>query len=134
MSLTRVAVFFLLLHVRCLLAADMGSVCIAPAPASNSGSKSLSNPSGGNQVKMYSVQVDNRPWVQVSAEHGNSITGLLMAGNHIVRVKGDGKNITAFHFRFADYKSADLCLWFKSLYETWSLTESKGHGKNCFCP
>ncbi len=112
---------------------EAGSVCIAPVEKPADGAKSLANPSGGNQVRSYTIQIDGRPAVKASAEHGVMINDLDLAGKHIVKVKGNGKNLAAFRFQFADYASHNLCMWFKPLYETWSLTPAKGHGKGCIC-
>lgn len=112
---------------------DVGSVCIAPIEKPTNGVKSLANPTGGNRVLSYAIQLDRRPAVGASAEHGIAINDLPLADKHLVRVKGDGKNIAVFRFRFVDYSSHDLCLWFNPLYETWSLTPAKGHGKGCIC-
>jgi hypothetical protein len=111
----------------------MGSVCIAPAEKPTNGFKSLSNPSGGNSVQAYAVQIDKRPAVDASTGQGVKVGDLPLGTKHLVKVTGDGKDVTAFRFRFADYGSHDLCLWSNPLYETWSLTAAKGHGKSCIC-
>ena len=116
------------------IASDVGSICVAPVEKPNAGIKSLTNPSGGNQVRSYTIQVDNRSPVDVAAEQGVAIKGISIAGRHLIRIKGDGKDIAAFRFQFDNYDSHNLCLWFKPLYETWSLTPVKGHGKTCVCP
>ena len=110
-----------------------GSVCVAPVAKPNDGVKSLSNPSGGNKIQQYTVQIDGLKRIEVAADHGVSIDGIETAGRHSVKIMGDGKAVTAFHFQFSQYSSRDLCLWMKPLYETWSLTEAKGHGRSCVC-
>lgn len=113
---------------------DTGSVCVAPMAKPSSGEKSLANPSGGNPIRSYTVQIDNRPAIEIASDHAVAISSLRLSGRHLVRVKGDGKNITAFHFRFDKSGGPNLCLLFKPLYETWSLMSAKGHGKDCVCP
>lgn len=110
-----------------------GSVCVAPVEKPTTGDKSLANPSGGNHVQIYAIQIDERPAVEVSSEHGIEVGGLSLETKHLIKIIGDGKSLTSFRFRFADYGSHDLCLLFKPLYETWSLTPAKGHGKRCSC-
>lgn len=123
----------LLVLVQVSIASETGLVCVAPVAKPTTGTKSLANPSGGNQVQSYSVQIDVRPPIHVAVDKGIAIDGLSLSGKHTVQVKGDSKDITSFHFRFNDYGSHNLCLWFKPLYETWSLTPARGHGKTCTC-
>jgi hypothetical protein len=125
----------LLLAITCNLFADdpTGAVCIAPVEKSNARVKSLANPSGGNKVQVYSVRIDRRAPLEVSSEHGITVKNLALQERHLVMISGDGKSLTSFHFQFSDYQTRDLCLWMKPLYETWSLTDSKGHGKTCSC-
>jgi hypothetical protein len=106
----------LLLLVSGLFGSDVGSVCVAPVEKPTAGSKGLGNPSGGNQVQAYAVQIDSRSPVGTTAEHGVPINGLSLAGRHLIRISGDGKSVASFRFRFGDYGSNDLCLWFKPLY------------------
>lgn len=123
----------LLVLVQVTVASEAGLVCVAPVEKPKTGTKSLANPSGGNQVQSYSVQIDDRPPINVSGDQSVAIDRLSLSGKHAVQVRGDGKDITSFHFRFNDYSSHHLCLWFKPLYETWSLTPARGHGKACAC-
>jgi hypothetical protein len=123
----------LLILTQSSIAADLGSVCVAAIDPPNAGTKSLTNPSGGNHVRSYAVQIDNRPLITVASEHNIAIDGLSITEKHFVKVTGDGKNVTDFRFRFDNYSSRNLCLWFKPLYETWSLTPAKAQGKSCVC-
>lgn len=110
-----------------------GSICVAPVDAPNNGEKSLSNPSGGNRIQMYEVQVDSKAKIKVSNSESVKINGLSANKKHLVKIFGDGKAVESFRFSFSDYSSNKLCLWFKSLYETWSLWETKESGRICQC-
>ncbi len=115
------------------LASEPGSLCVAPAEKPNGRPKNLSNPAGGNQINSYAVCIDDRAPIHVGDKQGSLVTGLDLRQQHLVRIRGDGKEVTAFRFRFADYGSRDLCLWFGPLYETWSLTPAKDRPKTCSC-
>lgn len=110
-----------------------GSVCVAPVSAPNNGEKSLSNPSGGNHIQIYEVQIDNKSKIKVSNTESVKIGGLSTKNKHRITIFGDGKAVESFRFSFSDHSSNKLCLWFKSLYETWSLWTTKEAGKICQC-
>ena len=103
-----------------------GSLCIAPVVK---GEKSVPNVN----AKVFAIQIDDRPAVAASSEHGTKVTDLPLEPKHLVKVTGDGKPVTSFRFRFSEYDTQDLCLWRNDLYGTWSLTESKSHSKICVC-
>lgn len=103
-----------------------GSLCVAPVVK---GEKSVPNV----DAKVFAVQIDHRPAVAASSEHGTEVSDLPLEPKHLVKVTGDGKPITSFRFRFSEYETQHLCLWRNDLYGTWSLTESKSHSKICVC-
>jgi hypothetical protein len=110
-----------------------GSVCAGPAERAAEGRKALGNPAGGDPVSVYSVSVGGRPAVPVSGARGAMFSGLSLRKRHLVKIYGDGKLVHSFRFKFSDYADNNLCLWFNSLYESWSLWEAKeGRGK-CLC-
>ena len=110
-----------------------GSVCLAPFVSPNNGEKTLANPSGGNRVQNYQVQIDKKAKVTVSNSDMIKISGLASNKKHLVKIIGDEKVVESFQFGFNDFSSKNLCLWFNSLYETWSLWNAKDKGKSCNC-
>lgn len=112
-----------------------GTVCVAPATLlpEGVGVRSLATPTGEPRARVFKVQIDGRPAVRVSDKAGVKIGGLALGRRHLVRIYGDGKPLESFRFKFSDYSSRELCLWFKSLYETWSLWEAKDGGAKCRC-
>ena len=110
-----------------------GTICIAPPAKPTSGEKSLYNSTGGNEVQVYSFKIDNNAVIKASNEKAVKITGLSLGQKHFVRILGDGKQVASFRFKFEQYNSSELCLWFNALYETWSLWEAKAGGKKCQC-
>src|SRR5947209_17091959 len=112
---------------------NAGSVCIAPVPRPTSGEKSLYNPTGGNSISVYSVRIDDRLPVVTSDSSPLKISGLAPRRKHLVKIIGDGELKESFRFKFSSYSSNKLCLWFKPLYETWTLWEAKNSGAECQC-
>jgi hypothetical protein len=57
-----------------------------------------------------------------------AVAGLSLTERHSVRIWQSGVPSTSFHFRFSQYEGRPqrLCLWFKPMYESWSLTAPVG--------
>jgi hypothetical protein len=110
-----------------------GSICVAAIPRPNPGGISLGNPAGGNRNFNFSIQVDDRPIMDASFDTGRLISGLSIGKSHLVKIRRDREVVQSFRFSFKKYSSKDLCLWFKTLYETWQLWEAKGEGAKCRC-
>jgi hypothetical protein len=131
----RIALFFLvsleLLSPGVALAEGAGSLCIAPVKASRGGEKSLANPSGGNAAHAYSVQIDGGPSIAVAADRGTLVEALDLDKPHTVVIYADGLRKETIRLRFGEHRAQ--CLWFKALYETWSLTPRAGKEKICAC-
>ena len=131
----RIALLFLvgleLLSPSVALVEGAGSLCIAPIEAPRGGEKSLANPSGGNAVRAYSVQIDGRSSIAVAADHGTLVEALDLDKSHTVVIYADGVRKETLRLRFGEHRAQ--CLWFNALYETWSLTPRAGMGKFCPC-
>jgi hypothetical protein len=111
-----------------------GAVCIAPVPVSNPSPISLANPAGGSRSFDFEVSMDGRRRLKVNHTESLVINGLDPRKRHTIAIYEKGTLITSFRFSFADYKSRFLCLWFKELYQTWSLwdyRESRIVGCKC---
>lgn len=109
-----------------------GFVCIAPVPKPNDRPIDLANPGGGNRSFNFVVQIDNQPKVVVGHEKSWLVADLALNDSHLVRIFRDGKPYASFRFRFSEYKEKKLCLWFRALYETWSLSNSSS-AVGCKC-
>ena len=110
-----------------------GSICIATVTPPNSGEKSLANPSGGNRISSYSVQVDKTKRLIISKDKSVNISGVAVDRRHLVKIFGDGRPIASFRFGFSEFSTTKLCLWFNALYETWQLWDAKDGGLKCRC-
>jgi hypothetical protein len=110
-----------------------GSICIDAVPESNQQPSSLANPNGGGRSFAYSIKIDDAPTREVSHKRGFKISGLALKRQHTIRIFRDGKLTESFKFSFEKEESSSLCLWFKSLYETWSLWDAKSSRHICQC-
>ena len=110
-----------------------GSICIAPPDRPTTGEKSLANSAGGNPISTYSIQVDKMAPVVASNERPIRISSIARSRKHLVKIIGDGKVVASFRLDFNKYQTKDLCLFFNSLYETWSLWDSKEGRAICKC-
>jgi len=112
---------------------DVGSICIAPPGRPTAGDKSLANPAGGNPISTYSIQIDKRSPVVTSNDRPVRILSISTGGRHLVKIIGDGKVVQSFWLNFAKFKTNQLCLFFNSLYQTWSLWDGREGRGICKC-
>ena len=110
-----------------------GSICIAAPDKPTSGEKSLANAAGGNPISTYSIQIDRMSRVVASNDGPVRISSIATGRKHRVKIIGDGKLVQSFWFNFSTFKTKDLCLFFNSLYETWSLWDGKEGRAICRC-
>ena len=94
---------------------EKGLFCIAAIPKLTSGEKSLANPTGGDQVFGFSVQVDELPLRHISYERSFLIDALDRNGPHWVKIFRGSSLAESFEFTFANRGSNKLCLWFTNL-------------------
>jgi hypothetical protein len=110
-----------------------GHICIAAIPEPNDGPLSLGNPVGGGRDFNFSVQIDDGETVHLEFKKSARYENLSLKSKHIVKIRRSGKIIESFWFSFKEYQSSALCLWFKPLYETWSLWELEDSRHMCEC-
>jgi hypothetical protein len=103
-------------------AAESGSVCIASVPVATAGAKSLANDTASVVPYEFTVSFDGDEPVSVSHKESVLVSGLSLASSHRVKISQSGQPKASFTFWFSQHKSSNLCLWFKPLYESWSLT------------
>jgi hypothetical protein len=85
--------------------------------------KSLANPAGGNQIKVYTIRFDDLAPLRALPDRGVEAPPLSLADKHVVRVFGDGMQVASFFFRFGEYTTNELCLTFSDFYEMWNLLD-----------
>lgn len=99
------------------------SVCIAAVNPPTPGMKSLANPAGGNQVKVYTIKFDDLASLRALPDRGVEVPPLSVVDKHLVRVFGDGARVASFYFLFSDYTTNELCLTFNDFYEMRNLLD-----------
>jgi hypothetical protein len=110
-----------------------GSVCVARVPDATPGERSLANPTGGGRSWEFTVQVDDGQVHATSPQRAVAIEGLALGTSHLFRIRDKGKVVTSFRFTFEKQGATDLCLWWKALYETWSLWPLRDATHLCAC-
>jgi hypothetical protein len=94
-----------------ILSADpgLGTICVAP----NSAKKPPRiSPGGDYDPATLLLKIDKRSAVPWPHKESLKIEGLDLQERHLVVLISDGKRIQSFWFRFADYKSQNLCIAF----------------------
>ena len=112
--------------------AQSGKICIASVPMATSGSKSLTNGTASSVPYDFTVSFDGNKPLKVSHKTPIKVSGLSLAARHRVQIRQGGRPKASFVFSFSDHETDNLCLWFKSLHETWSLT-APGRMPWCRC-
>lgn len=100
-------------------------VCVAPIAKSTLGERNLSNPTG--RIKPYDLSVHIQGHVITQGLLDSDCFDYSADKSIKVVVKDNGKAIESFFVVPSKY-SDGACVWFKSLYDTWSvwkLEESK---------
>lgn len=113
-----------------------GTICLAPVAAPNDADKSLGNPTGGNPVPDYAVQLDDRRPVQLgvftqpppkstakwiwSHPTGILLSDVSVDARHTIVLRRSGKPIESFRFRLASTEP-DQCLFLNEFYLTWQM-------------
>jgi hypothetical protein len=111
-----------------------GSICVSAVPLPTPGEQSLGNPTGGGRTWAYSVQIDDGIAQATSHQHAIRIERLALGRRHVIRIWNKGELATSFWFTFEKLGGAtDGCLWFKPLYETWSLWPMRDARHLCSC-
>jgi hypothetical protein len=111
-----------------------GTLCLAPVPRATTREITLWNAAKGERyLDAYAVQVDDRPVQALSQDKSMKLTGLDLKRRHRIRILNQGKVVESFFFRFSEHKTADLCLWLKLLYQSWSLSPAEWSGSPCSC-
>lgn len=111
---------------------ETGTVCISTVPKPNSEQISLGNPAGGNRSFNYVIQIGSQK-ASATTEHSVALKGLSTNKPLLAKIFRDGKLVESFRFSFSKIGSNHLCLWYKSLYETWTLVPTKGSKDKCRC-
>jgi hypothetical protein len=103
----------------------MGSICVAPV-------KDDGDPRGYFSDH-FRVRVGRGRWHRVPSNVPALISDLSLEDRHLVTIRDADKTVESFWFRFDEFESRELCLWYKSWYRTWSLWDAANGGAKCRC-
>ena len=131
MKLLFLTLFLLFVLNVAVRAQNTGSVCIAKFDAPTGGEKSLGNPTGGDSLHEYKIQIGDKIAFG-SYEKGSVISGLSLKKKHSLKIFQDAKLIQSFSFSFNRFSGVKLCLYLKDLYKTWQL-EAQKNSRRCSC-
>jgi|SRR5579862_6389972 len=84
--------------------------------------------SGATERSKFSVQIDNRSAINVTTNRAGVFANLPLAGEHVVKIKVDGKPLNSFRFSF-EGRSDHLILQYNEFYGKWSLSDAKAEQK-----
>lgn len=102
-----------------------GSICVAPVKDDGDPRSYYS--------EHFAVRVDKGHWLSVPSEAPALIPGVALKDKHLVSIRDGSKTIESFWFRFDEFESRVLCLWYKPWYRTWSLWAAANGGQKCRC-
>ena len=101
-------------------------------PVGNGDTTSLGNPDGGGRSFNYSIQVGSQR-IKASTKKSVAIDGVALRIRYLVKIYRDGKQVSSFRFSFEKEGRERLCMWYKSLYETWSISPLNESKDKCGC-
>jgi hypothetical protein len=88
---------------------DQGSLCIVP---NSEEPPTRFSPGQNYNPATLVIKIDKRKAVPWPHKNSLKINGLNLSERHLFVVISDGKPLQSFWFRFAHYKSAELCASF----------------------
>jgi len=103
-----------------------GLVCVDPIPKH---SVWKGNDTGATEKSIFTVQIDDRPPINISTQAAGVFTNLSTASKHVVKIRLDGKPLTSFRFSFGEHGSDHLRLWYYTMYGNWCLWSADGRHK-----
>lgn len=81
----------------------------------------------------YFVKVDDGPRVETNAESGFEYPLPMNGSRFLVQISDRDGPQESFWIDYADLGTESACLWFKSLYETWSVWPLNKSKHLCDC-
>ena len=98
-----------------------GTVCVAP---NSEEPPSRISPGGQYNPKTLMLRIDKKEAIHWPHKESVKIDGLDVNTRHLIVLYSDGKRIQSFWFRFAEFRSPDLCVDFDG-YQGVRLQETK---------
>ena len=111
--------------------AETGTVCISPIPKISDAGKTTD--AKGYTSFAFTVQIDDGTPVPTSPKWSPQITSLDLSKRHLIKIRNEGKLVESFWFSFKSRNTHELCLWFNTFYQTWSLSRLQVTFRLCPC-
>ncbi len=81
----------------------------------------------------YGIQIDDGPKLMTDSESGFEYELQSAGPKYLVKIERHGKLVESFWIDFESRDTDALCLWYKPLYETWSVWRLDKSGHLCDC-
>ena len=81
----------------------------------------------------YSVQIDDGPIIETDSAKGFEYPIVGPNPRRLIKIRNAGTLAESFWVNFEKFDSAQLCLWFNSLYRTWSIWTLEESRHICAC-
>lgn len=100
-----------------------GSICLAPVRDDATSIDAETANRRGYVSYEFSVRIDDGDWVALPTEKPRRLSGFALDRKHLVRIRDGERLIESFWFTFDGRGGPELCLSYKSWYQTWLLEE-----------
>jgi hypothetical protein len=114
---------------------DLGSICVAPVPANPSPTMAPGVGVFCPSAKL-SLKIDSGAaiaWPIWKINKSVRVEGLDTTSSHVIVILCGGQREQSFRFRFSEFQSHQLCLFFNDLYKTAQLWEAGRGTPWCKC-
>lgn len=108
---------------------EEGKICVSPV---DTHLKYQSGPmEGRGRSTNYEVQIGSSPKKKLSEKDSVLFDGLDVNTKHLIKIYYEGTLDQSFWHRFD--ATSEYCLWYKSLYATWSIWPQNSSNHFCNC-
>jgi hypothetical protein len=114
-------------------ASGAGNICIGSVPKAAAGQKSSANATASAVPFEFEVIIGKSAPIATSHVKSQLIADMDTTKAHRVIIRQRGQQVASFHFWFREYKSENLCLWFKPSRESWSMVPLAQSRGKCAC-
>jgi len=113
--------------------ADGYRLCVSSAEQHHENQTLLEAAGIGKSNFRYEIQIGDGAKVWTTPDSGFEYELETAGPRYLVKIKRHGIFVESFWIDFEDWSTNALCLWFKTLYETWSVWSLETSGHLCDC-
>jgi hypothetical protein len=133
MTRTLAALLFLLAYPTIGNGDDSGRFCVSSAEQHPENMSFLEYLGLARNDFQYTIQLDDGPQLPTNPKSGFTYPLDDVEATFLVKIRRDDEIVEAFTVDLAKFEANQACLWFKPLYETWSLWELQKSKHLCDC-